>query len=322
MAMHLDQSDKNFIFSYTEISDIFFSEYLSQSSGDYIKVYLYLVFLAKFNKDVKLNDLSKKLNLPLKTIQDSIKYWEDLGLLLKKSNGYSIVSLQEKELFNLYTPKLTSSPEESCKNAKNKYRAKAVEEINNSCFQGIMSPSWYNDIDLWFTKYGFDEQVMIALFKYCFERSALHRNYVQTVAESWSNNNIKNFTDLDNYYQRQEKVNLIKKKVAKKLGFTRPLTQYESDYIEKWVVEYGYNMDIIEIALKKTTTKANPNFDYLDKLISDWHDRKFSTPEEINSFLNEFKEKKKNIQELAKKSNYNSYDQRNYNNLDSLYANK
>ena len=25
-----------------------------------------------------------------------------------------------------------------------------------------MSPSWYNDIDLWFKKYEFDEQVMIA----------------------------------------------------------------------------------------------------------------------------------------------------------------
>ena len=320
--MRLDQSDKDFLFSTTEISDIFFSEYFSQSSGDYIKVYLYLAFLSKFGKDIKLTDLSKKLNLPLKLIQDAIKYWEDLGLLLKKTTGYTIVNIQEKELYNLYSPKLTSSPEGSCKNAQNQYRAKAVEEINNSCFQGIMSPSWYNDIDLWFSKYGFDEQVMIALFKYCFERSALHRNYVQTVAESWSNNNIRNFTDLDKYYQKQEKLNLIKKTIAKKLGFNRPLTQYESAYVEKWVVEFGYGIDIIEIALKKTTTKSNPNFDYLDKLISDWHDRHFTTPEDINSFLLEFKEKKKTIQDLAKKTNYNNYEQRNYDNLDSLYANQ
>lgn len=320
--MRLDQSDKDFLFSNTEISDIFFAEYFSQSSGDYIKVYLYLAFLSKFGKDIKLTDLSKKLNLPLKVIQDAIKYWEDLGLLLKKTTGYTIVNIQEKELYNLYSPKLTSSPEESCKNSQNQYRAKAVEEINNSCFQGIMSPSWYNDIDLWFSKYGFDEQVMIALFKYCFERSALHRNYVQTVAESWSNNNIRNFTDLDNYYQKQEKLNLIKKTISKKLGFNRPLTQYESAYIEKWVIDFGYGIDIIEIALKKTTTKSNPNFDYLDKLISDWHDRHFTSSADINSFLLEFKEKNKTIKELAKKTNYNNYEQRNYDDLDSLYANK
>lgn len=320
--MRLDQNDRDFLFSNTSIPDVFFTEYFSQSSGDSIKVYLYLFFLSKYNKDVKLSDLSKKLNLSLKVIQDSIKYWEDLGVITRKSTGYTMVSLQEKELYNLYSPKLTSSPEESSKNIKNQYRAKAIEEINNSCFQGIMSPSWYNDIDLWFNKYGFDEQVMIALFKYCFERSALHKNYVLTVAENWSKNNIKNFTDLDNYYQKQEKLNVIKKNISKKLGFSRSLTQYESAYIEKWVVDYGYNLDIIEIALKKTTAKSNPNFDYIDKLVSDWHDRGFSSTNDINSFLIEFKEKRKNISELVKKNNYNNYEQRDYNNLDSLYANK
>ncbi len=319
--MKLEQNDCYFLFSNTNIPDVFFTEYLSQSSGDSIKLYLYLLFLSKYNKDVKINDLSKKLNLPFKTIQESLKYWEDLGVITKKQTGYILTDLQEKELHHLYTPRLTSSPEVSCQNEKNQYRAKAIEEINNSCFQGVMSPSWYNDIDLWFNKFGFDEQVMIALFKYCFERSALHRNYVQTVAEGWSKNNIKNFTDLDNYYQKQEKVHQIKKSITKKLGFSRPLTQYENAYIEKWVIDFNYNMDIIEIALKKTTSKANPNFDYLDKLISDWHDRGFQSANDIHSFLSSFKQQQKNIKELEKKNNYNSYEQRNYENLDSLYAN-
>ena len=34
--------------------------------------------------------------------------------------------------------------------------ASAIEAINNMFFQGIMSPSWYSDIDLWFKKYEFD----------------------------------------------------------------------------------------------------------------------------------------------------------------------
>ena len=37
-----------------------------------------------------------------------------------------------------------------------------------------MTPSWYSDITSWFKKYDFDEQVMIALFGYCFDKSALH----------------------------------------------------------------------------------------------------------------------------------------------------
>ena len=60
-------------------------------------------------------------------------------------------------------------------------------------------------------KYEFDEQVMVALFDYCFGKSALHKNYVQTVAEAWSKNNIKTYNDLESYYQKYDNMNKIKK---------------------------------------------------------------------------------------------------------------
>lgn len=319
--MKLEQNDSPLLFSYTELPDIFFTEYISQTPGDFIKVYLYLLFLSKYGRDIKVNDLSKKLELPLKVIQDAIKFLEEENLLTKKNTGFIINNIQEIELHKLYNPKVTSSPEQLQKTAENQYRAKAIENINNEFFQGIMSPSWYSDIDLWFRKYNFDEEVMIALFRYCFNRSALHRNYIQAVAEAWAKNNIRTFNDLDIYYEKQEKLKKISKTISKKLGITRQLSQYEEAYIEKWTIEYNYSMDIIEIALKKTTSKANPNFDYLDKLLTDWHDRKFSTIDQIQKFLNDIKQKNKNIKNLEKKSGYQNYDQRNYDNLNTLYAN-
>ncbi len=124
--------------------------------------------------------------------------------LQKRPTGYTLNSLQEIELHKSYTPNLTLTPEAIKNNSKSQYRAKAIESINNQYFQGIMSPSWYSDIDLWFKKYEFDEQVMVSLFDYCFGKSALHKNYVQTVAEAWSKNNIKTFNDLENYYQKRD----------------------------------------------------------------------------------------------------------------------
>lgn len=319
--MKLEQSDLSLLFSSTNLPDIFFTEYLSQISGDALKVYLYITFLSKYNKDIRLNDLSKKLELPLKTIQESIKYLEEQSLITKKNTGYIINNIQEIELHKLYTPKVTSSPEELEKIAQNKQRAKAIDSINNQFFQGIMSPSWYSDIDLWFKKYSFDEEVMIALFQYCFNRSALHRNYIQAVAEAWFKNNIKTYNDLDKYYEKQEKLNTLQKTISKKLGITRHLSQYEEGYIEKWNIDYGYNLDIIEIALKKTTSKSNPNFDYLDKLLTDWHDRNLKTSNDIQSFLTQLKEKNKNIKTLEKNNGYSNYDQRNYSDLNNFYAN-
>lgn len=319
--MKLEQNDLPMLFSSTELPDVFFTEYLSQASGDYIKIYLYIVFLSKYGKDVKINDLSKKLNIDFKTIQEGIKYWEDNGVITKKNTGYIINNLQEIELHKLYKPKVALSSESLKQTAQNQYRAKAIENINNLFFQGIMSPSWYSDIDLWFKKYSFDEEVMIALFQYCYNRSALHRNYIQTVAEAWFKNNVKTFSDLDSLFEKQEKLNALYKSIGKKLGYTRALTEYEKGYIEKWTIEYGFDLNIIEIALKKTTAKTNPNFDYLDKLLSDWHDRGFKTVEEIENFLSEFKQKHKDIKKLEKNTGYNNYEQRKYDNLNSLYAN-
>ena len=125
----------------------------------------YVTFDIK-EKDIKINDLSKKLSLPVKAISDGLKFLEESKLILKKTTGFIVIDLQEVTLNNLYKPNLTQSKETVENVAKNQARAKAIEHINNMYFQGIMGPSWYNDIDLWFRKYNFDEQVMIALFDY------------------------------------------------------------------------------------------------------------------------------------------------------------
>lgn len=320
--MKLEQNEKPLLFSETTIPDIFFAEHLSDLPGDYLKIYMYMIFLSKYGKDVKLNDLSKKLNIPLKVINDGIKYLEENKLIIKKSSGYIIVDLQEATLHNLYSPNLTMSKEKVEQNTKNKSRAKAIEHINNMYFQGIMGPSWYNDIDLWFKKYNFDEQVMIALFDYCYNRSAMHRNYVQTVAEAWASNKVKTWNDLDKYYEQQESLNKLKKSIAKKLGKYNGLTQYEEAYIENWVLNFGYDMSIIEIALKRTTFKQNPTFEYINNVITDWHDRNLKTPAEINAFIEQRKIQDKNAKELQSKVNKANYEQRKYDNLDFLYANQ
>lgn len=317
--MKLTQNDKSLLFSSTELPDVFFTEFLPEASGDFIKVYIYILFLSKYNTEIKINDLSKTLSLDFPTVQDAVKYWEEKGIITKTIDGYSLANLQEIELSKLYTPKVTSSPEDSLKNSQNQYRAKAIEDINKLFFQGVMSPSWYNDIDFWFTKYEFDEQVMIALFNYCHDNRALHRNYIQTVAEGWSKNNIKTFNDLDAYFEKQEKRNVIKKSISKKLNLYRNLTAYDEEYIVKWTENYNYGMDIIEIALKKASSNNNIRFEYIDKLLTDWHDKSLQSVDEVNTYLQSIKDKEKKTKQIEKVAY--EYTQSTFDNLESLYDN-
>ena len=182
--MKIEAKEDHGLFSSTEIPDIFFSDYLGLASSDAVKVYLYLSFLSKSGKDININEVSKALSLSYDAVNQSIKYWEDQGLFIKKPDGYVLANLKEIALGKLYSPKVTSSPEDIERSAKNKTRNICIESINNQFFSGTMNPTWYTDIDLWFEKYGFDEQVMLALFSYCTEKTEnINRNYIQAVAE-------------------------------------------------------------------------------------------------------------------------------------------
>ena len=51
--------------------------------------------LSKYGKDIKFNDMSKKLALHINVIQDALKYWESVGVLTKKTTGYILNNLRE-----------------------------------------------------------------------------------------------------------------------------------------------------------------------------------------------------------------------------------
>ena len=287
------------LFEDVNIPEVFITEYLSAANGDYVKIYLYCMFLCKHNTEITALDLSKKLSLSLAVVEQGLKYWEDAMVLIRKQQDYILNDLKNLEINKLYTPKLTSDPEVAIKNAaSNMQQTQTINAINSIFFQGVMSPTWYTDIDTLFIKYKFDEDAIMALFQYCFDRQALHRKYLFTVADAWAKSGIRTMQDVENYYAQFEKSNQIKKTITKKLGFVRKLSEYEEAYVDKWTGDYNYPLEIIEIALKKTTSKSNPNFDYIDKILTDWHERKLTSITEINEFLKTQKMKQKEFKQI------------------------
>lgn len=192
--------------------------------------------------------------------------------------------LKEKELNKHYREKTNSSVEDAEKhNLRNKRRVQVIQDINKRFFQGVMPPSWYTDIDSWFEKFGFEEDVMLALFQHCFDHKVINKNYLLKVAQSWHLKGIKNSIDLDNYSVEYQKVREIIQKISSKLR-TGKLTEYEEAFVRKWVLEFSYDFEIIELALKKTTRRLNVGFEYIDKIISEWSLFELKTVEDIQNY--------------------------------------
>lgn len=324
--MNFEQKS-SMMFSDLNIPEVFINEYLCTANGDYVKIYLYCLFLSKYNSEITPLELSKRLSLPIATVEEGIKYWEKNNVILKKQKSYMLVDLKQQAVDKIYRLKATSSLDDAMKKtSKNTIRTQAISAINAMFFQGVMSPTWYTDIDMLFAKYQFEEELMIALFQYCFDRKALHRNYLFAVADAWAQNGIKTIKEFDEYYSSYENLAKIKKTISKKLGLTRKLSQYEEAYIDKWVMDYNYPIDVIEIALKKTTSKTNPSFDYIDKIISNWHERKLMSATDINTFIEAEKQKRKEfkaqtVNNVTPIQKYTDTQTTQFNDLSKFYMN-
>lgn len=298
---------KSILYSDTLVPDIFIDEYLPSMDSDSVKVYLYCLFLGKYNKQASAKDISKKLLMDIDKVKQSLTYLEGLGLLTTNEKATSVIlaDIKDKEINKLYKLKTTSSIEDATANyERNKSRNSTLSAINNKFFQGLMSPMWYEDIDHWFNKFRFDDDVMYTLFKQCYDNNALHRNYVRVVAESWGKRAIKNFFELEQYMEEQEKFKGIMGKIIKKLKLNRSLTDYERDLVEKWLNQYKYDFDILELALERTTAKTSPNLKYIDSIISSWYSAGLKTREEVLHYMktNNYREIQDKIMKKLKRT--------------------
>ncbi len=78
-------------------------------------------------------------------------------------------------------------------------------------------------------------------------------------------------------------------------------------------------MDIIEIALKKASSNNKVRFDYIDTLLTDWHQKDLHSTDEVNTYLQSIKDKDKKTKQVEKVSF--EYTQSTFDNLESLYEN-
>ncbi|QNU67021.1 DnaD domain protein [Ruminiclostridium herbifermentans] len=317
---------KPLLYSDTSVPDIFISQYMPSMDSNSVKVYLYMLFLCKHNKKATTDEIAKTLNLTNDEVKASLTSLDNLEVISWIEDKIQILDLKDAEVKRIYKLKSVSSPEQANENfEKNKSRNSTLSAINSKFFQGLMPPNWYLTIDNWFSIYKFDEDVMYTLFKYCHDNNTFHKSYIEAVANSWYRRGIQNFFDLEKYFEEMTHVRGIKGTIIKKLRLRRALTEYEHEYVEKWVLDYKYNIDVIEIALKKTVGKTNPDFKFLNSLLTKWHDLGLVSAEEIISYENSIKSQGQAAKttQKPKDSQRNNFDQRQYDDdyFDNFFTN-
>lgn len=311
------EESKSLLYSDTQVADIFISQYMPSMDSVSVKVYLYILFLSKHNKKVSCDELSKTLNLTQNEVKAALTSLDNLEVISWIDDKIKISDLKDIETSRMYRLKSLSTPEQASENfEKNKSRNNTLAAINSKFFQGLMAPSWYLTIDNWFSIYKFDEDVMYTLFKYCYDNNTFHKSYIEAVASNWHRRGIYNFFDLERHFEQMSQVQGIKGIILKKLRLRRALTEYEYEYVEKWVIDYKFNFEIIELALKKTVGKANTDFKYINAILTKWHELGLTSAAEIMAYENSVRQQNgqssQTRKEKPKDSQRNNFEQRQY----------
>ena len=161
--------NKSGMFSDVLIPEVFVTEYLPELLSGQVKIYLFALYLSSRKLKVEQEDLCVKLGMSSAEVENGLLTMEALGLLQRKRGGIVLSDLKEKELNKHYREKTNILMEDAEKHSlRNKRRVQVIQDINKRFFQGVMPTSWYMDIDSWFGKFEFEEDVMLALFQHCY----------------------------------------------------------------------------------------------------------------------------------------------------------
>ena len=145
---------------------------------------------------------------------------------------------------------------------------------------------------------GFGADLVEYLLEYCISNNKKSFKSIEAVATEWKEAGVTGLADAKKLTRHVPKE---MKAVMKELGFPadRQPVEAEVAYVRRWTERYGYKMDIIGEACRRTVlSTGKPSLRYANSILKGWHDAKVEKPEDIIALDEEFR--KKNVKEPVK----------------------
>jgi DnaD/phage-associated family protein len=133
-----------------------------------------------------------------------------------------------------------------------------------------LNPTDINAILYWHDTLRFSIDLIEYLIEYCVDKGHRNVRYMDKVAISWANSQI---ATVDQAKKAVSIHSQIYYGVMKAFGISgRNLVEFELNFIEKWTSTYGFSLDIIGEACKRTIQAIHqPSFEYADTILNNWN---------------------------------------------------
>lgn len=133
-----------------------------------------------------------------------------------------------------------------------------------------------NMVLYWLDELHFSTDLVEYLVEYCITKGHSSLRYMNKVALGWADAGIKT---VDQAKDDAAAHSQIYYSVMKALGITgRNLVDSEVSLINKWVGEYGFDIELVKAACSKTISAIQkPSFEYTDSILANWRKKDVHT---------------------------------------------
>lgn len=137
-----------------------------------------------------------------------------------------------------------------------------------------------NMVLYWLDELHFSTDLVEYLVEYCITKGHLSLRYMNKVALGWADAGIKT---VDQAKDDAAAHSQIYYSVMKALGITgRNLVDSEVSLINKWVGEYGFDIELVKAACSKTISAIQkPSFEYTDSILANWRKKDVHTLKDV-----------------------------------------
>lgn len=143
-----------------------------------------------------------------------------------------------------------------------------------------LSSSDTNMVLYWLDEFHFSTDLVEYLVEYCITKGHSSLRYMNKVALGWADAGIKT---VDQAKDDAAAHSQIYYSVMKALGITgRNLVDSEVSLINKWVGEYGFDIELVKAACSKTISAIQkPSFEYTDSILANWRKKDVHTLKDV-----------------------------------------
>lgn len=151
--------------------------------------------------------------------------------------------------------------------------------VIESYVQKPLSPAEMRSVLFFKDVLHFNDDLVYYLFEYCLGRGKKDFKYIEKVAISWAEEGISTPEEAQ---KRAGKYDPKVYTIMNELGKSGTPTPIEVEYISRWTDEYGFSIEIIIEACKKTVLATDKNrFDYAEGILSNWKRQNIRDREDI-----------------------------------------